>query len=82
MGENAMPWGADPEGSMGRNHAGIDGTAAYRYAPSPARIVDHAAVSLELWTDYEVRYLVISWLQRDRKVKSDTHRKTLRGFLV
>ena len=50
-----MPWGADPGGSMGRNHAGIDGTAAYRYAPSLARIVDHAAVSLELWTDYEVQ---------------------------
>ena len=55
--KNAMPWGADPEGSMARNHAGIAGTAAYRYAPSPARIVDHAAVSLELWTDYEARLL-------------------------
>ena len=67
---------------MGRNHVGFCGTAAYRYALSPARVVDRSPVSLELWANYEVQTPSDFAVSRDRKVKSDTHRKNLRGFLV
>ena len=68
------PWGATMRELMGQLRTGM----LHRWRVSLTTQLSR----LNCRRITRFRYLVISWLQRDRKVKSDTHRKTLRGFLV